>query len=49
MSGSKVELRCDMLEIVDDGVPEVMPIDAGASGKTTRESGRVVVFGTFVA
>jgi hypothetical protein len=32
MSGSKVELRCDMLEIVEEGVREVMPIDAGASG-----------------
>lgn len=32
MSGSKVELRCDMLEIVEEDVREVMPIDAGASG-----------------
>lgn len=49
MSESKVELRFDMLEIVDDGVPEVMPIDAGASGKAARESGGVIVLGTFVA
>lgn len=32
MSESKVELRCDMLEVVEEGVREVMPIDAGASG-----------------
>jgi len=32
MSGSKVELRCDMLESVEEGVREVMPIDAAASG-----------------
>lgn len=49
MSGSKVELWCDMLEIVEDGVPEVMPIDTGASGKGAVESGGVVVFCTVVA
>ena len=32
MSESKVELRCDMLESVEEGVREVMPIDAAASG-----------------
>jgi hypothetical protein len=32
MSVSKVELRCDMLEIVEEGVREVISIDAGASG-----------------
>jgi hypothetical protein len=49
MSGSKVELRCDMLDIVEDGVPEVMPIDAGASEKDAMEFGGVVVFCTGVA
>jgi hypothetical protein len=49
MSGSKVELRCDMLEMVEDGAREVMPIDAAASGRTEMESGGVVVFGTVVA
>ena len=33
MSGSKVELRCDMLEIVEEGVREVMSMEAGASGR----------------
>ena len=33
MSGSKVELRCDIVEMVEDGVREVMSMEAGASGQ----------------
>ena len=32
MSGSKVELRCDMLEMAEEGVREFMSMEAGASG-----------------
>ena len=32
MSASKVELRCDMPERVEEGVREVMSVEAGASG-----------------